>query len=111
MQFASDLDDDTKKRIDTGRKYVELLKQTQNNPMPFYKQVVSIYGANNGLLDGTVPENVHKVEVAYQEFILRDRKDVLDTIETERIISDVTKKKLDASITDFKEANGNLYVI
>jgi len=111
MQFASDLDDDTKKRIDTGRKYVELLKQTQNNPMPFYKQVVSIYGANNGLLDGTVPENVHKIEMTYQEFILRDRKDILDMIETERVISEEIKVKLDASITDFKEANGNLYVI
>jgi len=111
MQFASDLDEDTKKRIDTGRKYVELLKQTQNNPMPFYKQVVSIYGANNGLLDGTVPENVHKIEMTYQEFILRDRKDILDMIETERVISEEIKVKLDASITDFKEANGNLYVI
>ena len=110
-QFASDLDEDTKKRIDTGRKYVELLKQTQNNPMPFYKQVVSIYGANNGLLDGTVPENVHKIEMTYQEFILRDRKDILDMIETERVISEEIKVKLDASITDFKEANGNLYVI
>ncbi|PIY58698.1 MAG: F0F1 ATP synthase subunit alpha, partial [Candidatus Yonathbacteria bacterium CG_4_10_14_0_8_um_filter_43_17] len=105
MQFASDLDEDTKKRIDTGRKYVELLKQTQNNPMPFYKQVVSIYGANNGLLDGTVPENVHKIEMTYQEFILRDRKDILDMIETERVISEEIKVKLDASITDFKEAN------
>ena len=109
MQFASDLDDDTKKRIDTGRKYVELLKQTQNNPMPFYKQVVSIYGANNGLLDGATPEMVQKIEVAYQEFILRDRKEILDTIETERAISDELKTKLDTSIADFKEANGNLY--
>ena len=109
MQFASDLDDDTKKRIDTGRKYVELLKQTQNNPMPFYKQVVSIYGANNGLLDGATPEMVQKIEVAYQEFILRDRKEILDTIETERAISDELKTKLDTSIADFKEANAVLY--
>ena len=109
MQFASDLDDDTKKRIDTGRKYVELLKQTQNNPMPFYKQVVSIYGANNGLLDGATPEMVQKIEVAYQEFILRDRKEILNTIELERAISDELKTKLDTSIADFKEANGNLY--
>jgi len=77
--------------------------------MPFYKQVVSIYGANNGLLDGATPEMVQKIEVAYQEFILRDRKEILNTIELERAISDELKTKLDTSIADFKEANGNLY--
>jgi F-type H+-transporting ATPase subunit alpha len=109
MQFASDLDEDTKARIDSGRKYVELLKQTQNNPMPFYKQVVSIYGANNGLLDGAKPENVQKIEVTYHDFILRDRKDILDTIENERALSDELQEKMKQSIVDFKEANGNLY--
>ena len=39
MQFASDLDEDTKARIESGRKYVELLKQGQYKPMPFYRQV------------------------------------------------------------------------
>jgi len=110
MQFASDLDEDTKARIDSGRKYVELLKQTQNNPMPFYKQVVSIFGANNGLLDGAKPENVGKIEVAYHDFILRDRKEILDTIEKDRALSDELQEKMKQSIADFKEANGNLYV-
>jgi len=111
MQFASDLDEDTKNRIDSGRKYVELLKQTQNNPMPFYKQVVSIFGANNGLLEGTKPENVQKIEVAYHDFITRDRKEILDTIENERALSDELQEKMKQSITDFKEANSNLYVV
>jgi len=109
MQFASDLDEDTKARIDSGRKYVELLKQTQNNPMPFYKQVVSIYGANNGLLDGAKPENVQKIESAYHDFILRDRKEILDTIETSRALGEELEAKMKQSIADFKEANGNLY--
>jgi F-type H+-transporting ATPase subunit alpha len=109
MQFASDLDADTKARIDSGRKYVEMLKQTQNNPMPFYKQVVSIYGANTGLFDGADPKNVRVIEDAYQAFIARDRKAMLDTIETTRALSDELKADLDTSIVDFKEANGNLY--
>ncbi len=109
MQFASDLDADTKARIDSGRKYVEMLKQTQNNPMPFYKQVVSIYGANTGLFDGADPKNVRAIEDSYQAFILRDRKDMLDTIETTRALSDELKADLDTSIVDFKEANSNLY--
>jgi F-type H+/Na+-transporting ATPase subunit alpha len=109
MQFASDLDADTKARIDSGRKYVEMLKQTQNNPMPFYKQVVSIYGANTGLFDGADPKSVRAIEDAYQAFIARDRKDMLDAIETTRALSDELKADLDKSIVDFKEANSNLY--
>ncbi len=109
MQFASDLDADTKSRIDSGRKYVEMLKQTQNNPMPFYKQVVSIYGANTGLFDGADPKNVRAIEDTYQAFIARDRKEMLDTIESTRALSDELKADLDKSIVDFKEANSNLY--
>ncbi len=109
MQFASDLDADTKARIDSGRKYVEMLKQTQNNPMPFYKQVVSIYGANTGLFDGADPKNVRAIEDAYQAFIARDRKVILDTIESTRALSDELKADLDKSIVDFKDANSNLY--
>ncbi len=109
MQFASDLDEDTKKRIDSGRKYVELLKQKQNNPMPFYKQVVSIYGANNGLLDSARAVDVQKIEKAYHEFIERDRKEILDTVASERALSDDTQAKLKQSIVDFREANGALY--
>ena len=109
MQFASDLDADTKARIDSGRKYVEMLKQTQNNPMPFYKQVVSLYGANNGLFVGAKPEMVRAIEDAYQAFVERDRKSILDSIESTRALSDELKADMDKAIVDFKEANGNLY--
>jgi F-type H+-transporting ATPase subunit alpha len=109
MQFASDLDADTKARIDSGRKYVEMLKQTQNNPMPFYKQVVSIYGANNGLFDGAKPEAVRAIEDAYQDFMNRDRKDTVDAIMNTRALSDEIKEALTKSIADFKEANSTLY--
>lgn len=109
MQFASDLDEDTKKRIDSGRKYVELLKQKQGNPMPFYKQVVSIYGANNGLFNDTDASNVSKIEMAFHEFILRDRKEIMDTIETGRELTDEVVEKLNKAMVDFKEANADLY--
>jgi len=109
MQFASDLDADTKARIDSGRKYVEMLKQTQNNPMPFYKQVVSIYGANNGLFDGAKSEMVRAIEDAYQDFMNRDRKETVDAIMNTRALSDEVKEALNKSIVDFKEANSTLY--
>lgn len=111
MQFASDLDEETKNRIESGRKYVELLKQTQNNPMPFYKQVVSIFGANNGLFDNVEPQKVQEIEKAYQDFVALDRKEILETIEKERALSDELQEKMKQSISDFKEANSKFYTI
>lgn len=109
MQFASDLDDDTKKRIDSGRKYVELLKQTQGSPMPFYKQVISIYGANSGLFDNADAKNVRAIEDAFLAFIERDRKEIMTTIETGRELTDEVVEKLNVAIADFKEANAKYY--
>jgi F-type H+-transporting ATPase subunit alpha len=102
MQFASDLDDETKARIESGRRYVELLKQPQNNPMPFYKQVVSIYAANAGLFNLVPVNDVRKTEDSFLSFIERDRKDIFDTIETGRELTDEVVEKINKAIEDFK---------
>ncbi len=109
MQFASDLDEDTKARIESGRKYVELLKQKQNDPMPFYKQALSIYAMNGGLYEGAPVENTQKIEEAFLEFVERDRKEILDEIETERALSDELTAKMDKAMADFRDAHQNLY--
>ncbi len=109
MQFASDLDEDTKSRIDSGRKYVELLKQKQNDPMPFYKQVVSIFAANAGIFDNTTPDRVNKIENEFLAFVERDRAEILKTLETGRELTDEVVEKLNAAIADFKEAHADFY--
>ncbi|MEX0913167.1 MAG: F0F1 ATP synthase subunit alpha [Candidatus Paceibacterota bacterium] len=109
MQFSSDLDEDTKARIDSGRKYVELLKQDQNAPVPFYEQVVSIYAANTGLFEGTTPERVREIEKAFTSFIARDRKDIFTTLETGRDLTDELTEKLDKAIKDFRDSHQQLY--
>lgn len=109
MQFASDLDDETKARIDSGRKYVELLKQNQNAPVPFQKQVVVIYAANAGIFDGTDVLRTKAIENAFLEFVERDRKDILEGIETGRELTDDIVAKLDKVIADFKTANSKYY--
>jgi len=111
MQFASDLDDDTKARIDSGRKYVELLKQKQNEPVPFYKQAISIYAANAGIFEGATVENTKKIEDSFLEFIERDRKSVMDTIETGRELTDEVVADLDKAIADYKDAHAANYQV
>lgn len=109
MQFSSDLDDDTKARIDSGRKYVELLKQNQNAPMPFYEQVVVLYAANTGIFDGTIPEKVREIEKAFLAFVARDRKEILTGIETGRELTNDIIAKLDEAIKDFKDSHSQFY--
>ncbi len=111
MQFASDLDADTKARIDSGQKYVELLKQAQNQPVPFYKQASVIYAANNGLFDGTTPEIVVELAESFVEFVERDRKEIFETIETGRELTDDVVAKLDKAIGDFKESHKEKYTL
>ncbi len=111
MQFASDLDEDTKARIESGRKYVEMLKQPQNAPVPFYKQVVAIYAANNGIFDGARVENTSKIESGLLSFVERDRKEILDALETGRELTDEVVENLNKAMADFKDANQNLYVV
>jgi len=102
MQFASDLDEDTKARIESGRRYVELLKQPQNNPMPFYKQVVSIYAANAGMFNLVAVNDVRKTEDSFLSFIEREHKDIFDTIETGRELTDAVVEKINTAIETFK---------
>jgi len=58
-QFASDLDISTQQKIEKGKRLVEILKQVNNTPIPFYKQVVLVYAGINWYLD-TV--DIHKIE-------------------------------------------------
>lgn len=109
MQFSSDLDEDTKSRIDSGRKYVELLKQPQNAPVPFFEQVAALYGANNALFEGTTPEKVSQIEKSFIAFIGRDRKDIFDTIEKGRELTDEVVEKLNKAIKDFKDSHPDMY--
>lgn len=109
MQFAGDLDEDTKRRIESGQKYTELLKQDQHNPMPFYKQVVVIYAANNGILDGLKIEMVRKMEEELIEMVERDRKEIFDEIETTKVLSEELEEKLKKLIVDFKEVHPTFY--
>src|SRR5690606_13650495 len=110
MQFASDLDEDTKNRIESGRKYVELLKQTQGNPTPFFLQAVAIYAANNGIFANASVEKTREIEDAFLSYLQRDHKEMLSAIESGRELTDEIVAKLDAAIASFKESHQMLYV-
>lgn len=79
-QFASDLDKDTKEKIDRGRRLTELLKQNNFNPMKIEDQVISIFALIHGYFDETPVEEVTKVEASLIEFANNVKKDLLEQI-------------------------------
>lgn len=109
MQFASDLDEGTKKQIDSGRRYTELLKQAQHDTMPFERQVVIIFGANNGLLDGSIVEKIKELEKAFTSYLDQESKDLIPAVAKERDLSDATQAKLKELIASFRVTHAQFY--
>ncbi len=109
MQFASDLDEDTKKRIESGRKYTELLKQAQHDTMPFYLQVVSIFAANNGLFDGAPVEKVREITEAFLEMLDREQRVLIEEIKEKRDLTDATVQSLKDAMQQFKGSHSTYY--
>lgn len=109
MQFASDLDEDTKTRIESGRRYTELLKQDQHATLPFYKQVVSIFSANAGIFDGAPVAHVRTIESEFLAMIERDKSHIFENIQAERALSDETIADLTSVIDTFKKTQTQFY--
>lgn len=109
MQFAGDLDEDTKKRIESGRRYTELLKQDQHHTMPFYIQVISIFAANAGILDGVPVQKVREVESEFLAMVEREQPELIEHVKNERALSDEVASALTKAIEDFRATYAHLY--
>ena len=107
MQFAQDLDEATKKRIDKGQRMVALLKQPKGNPLPFEKQVVSIYAGMADLFAEVDVEKVPEVENSWLEYVETQHPDIYKEISETRDLTDEIKEKLNKAIEEFKKANLN----
>ncbi len=79
-QFSSDLDPETKKQIERGRRVTELLKQPQFSPMPVAQQVAVIYAANNGFFDTVPMDQVMNKQMEFVNFLSSSKIALLDKI-------------------------------
>lgn len=110
VQFAQDLDQDTAKRIDDGRRMVEVLKQGRGSPMPFEDQVVVLYAATNGYLDKVPISRLREAEKKLLEYMDGQHKKVTDAIRKDRAVSDGAKNLLNKAIELFIDTHKELYV-
>lgn len=102
-QFGSDLDKESKKRLEKGKRLMEILKQPQYNPVPVEKQVMILYaGVNEHLLDVPV-DKIGKFEKGFIEFMDTHHKEIGQEIVDKKVISDDLGKKLGDAIEEYKK--------
>jgi F-type H+-transporting ATPase subunit alpha len=101
-QFASDLDDYTRGQLERGQRMVEVLKQGPYAPVPIEKQVVIIFAGANGYLDDIAASSVTKFEAELMPFMEAKYSNILDSIRSEKKITDETDGELRKAIEDFK---------
>jgi F-type H+-transporting ATPase subunit alpha len=103
MQFASDLDTDTKRQIDGGQRMTQILNQPQGKPLAFEMESAIIFAAVNGYFDTFEPSETSAAEVRLQDFLTREAKDVLKTIRDTKNIEEATEAALRAALEKFVE--------
>ena len=80
---------------------MELLKQSQYQPMPVEEQVTSMYAATRGFMDTVPVDAVRKCEAELLEFMRNAKADVLDAIKTKEKLDDEVEGKLKSAIEEF----------
>jgi len=101
-QFGSDLDASTQRMLARGQRLVEILKQGQYVPQPVEKQIVILYAALNGFVDGVEVKDIRRFEEELTGFLDRSHTDVYALIREKRELSDEVKDKLNSVLTEFK---------
>ena len=102
-QFGSDLDAATQAQLFRGERLVELLKQDQYRPLSAVQQVISLFAGVRGLLDDIKVSDIKRFESGLLNFIEEKHKDIMDTIDKEKKLSDETEQKLKDAVNAFKE--------
>ncbi len=99
-QFGSDLDEATRKKIERGRRLVEILKQKQYHPLPFEKQVCLIYAAVNGFLDTVNTSGIDEYETKLYERLDTLHQNLLEQLRQEKQITPEIEEKLQGVLQD-----------
>jgi len=101
-QFASDLDESSRKQLERGQRMVEVLKQPPYSPLPVEKQVVIIYAGANGYLDDIPVKEITKFEAELYPFIEAKYPEILEQIRSKKKIDDEIEDLLKKALTEFK---------
>ena len=103
-QFASDLDDATRKQLERGRLVTELMKQAQYRPLPVWAMALTLFAVNNGYFDDIEVPKALAAEKALQDFAQSKHASLVQNMETEKKFSKDVEAALHACLKDFKQS-------
>ena len=101
-QFASDLDEASRKQLERGQRMVELLKQPPYSPLSVEKQVVLIFAGTKGFLDDVAVDKIREFEDGIYPFVEAKYPDLFEQICTKKALDKDLEDKLAKAIEEFK---------
>ncbi|WP_149724494.1 F0F1 ATP synthase subunit alpha [Campylobacter concisus] len=101
-QFASDLDESSRKQLERGQKMVEVLKQPPYSPLPVENQVVIIFAGAKGYLDDVATANVTKFEAELYPYVEAKYPEIFEQIRTKKVLDKEVEEILHKALKDFK---------
>ena len=104
-QFASDLDEATRRQLERGQRVMELMKQKQYSPMSVAQQAVSLYAVERGYLDDVALDKVGDFEAALQAYMSSEQSSFMDAINDDPKFDDDVDGKLKAALDAFKSSH------
>ena len=104
-QFGSDLDADTKARLEQGARIVEVLKQNQNAPVPMEKQVAILYAVTKGFLSEISIQDIKQYELGLYHYLDTDAQGlaVMETIRTTGAFTPETEAALETVLKEYQK--------
>ena len=104
-QFASDLDEATRKQLERGQRVTELMKQPQYSPLSVADMAISLFAANEGYLDDVEVSKVVDFEAALHSYMAANRADLVAQVNASADWNDEIESAFHEALKDFK-ANG-----
>jgi F-type H+-transporting ATPase subunit alpha len=101
-QFASDLDEVSRKQLERGQRMVEVLKQPPYSPLSAEKQALIIFAGNEGFLDDMAASNVVKFEADLYPFVEASYPQIFESIAKSSKIDDDTMAMMKKALEEFK---------
>jgi F-type H+-transporting ATPase subunit alpha len=102
-QFASDLDEATRKQLDRGARVTELLKQSQYSPLPVSLMGATLFAVNNGYMDDLDIKKVLSFEAGLHAHLKDKHAALLAKLEEKKAMDDEAKAELTAATAEFKK--------
>jgi len=102
-QFGSDLDPNTIKQLERGKRLSELLKQNEGIPMPVEEQILVIFAGTNNFLEELAVDEIAQYETKLLEFARQEYGDILRDIREKKSLDSDLKEKMKEMLTQFKD--------